>query len=135
MMEKFESLPVATLRELAKAQGIPRVSTMRKQQLVDALLEAETKQEAEKPAGKEAEKPAGKEAEKPAGKETEKAGGAEKESRQERKPREERAGRGTRNTQQRRGNIPVRTDPVPGIEAKVPGTGGNVDGDAAGTGI
>ena len=104
MREKFESLPVATLRELAKAQGIPRVSTMRKQQLVDALLEAETKQEAEKPAGKEAEKPAGKEQEKPAGKETEKAGGAEKESRQERKPREERAGRGTRNTQQRRGN-------------------------------
>ena len=49
MREKYESLSVAVLKDLAKSQGIPHSSSMRKAQLVDALVRLSEKQEAEAP--------------------------------------------------------------------------------------
>ena len=48
MREKYESLSVSVLRELAKSRGIKGTSTMKKAQLVEAMLaldesEAESK--------------------------------------------------------------------------------------------
>lgn len=52
MREKLQSLPVGELREIAKSNGIKSVSTLRKQQLVDMIIEVtarnEKKEEAEK---------------------------------------------------------------------------------------
>ena len=39
MREKYESLPVATLRDLAKAREMVGVSTLKKAELVEAMLE------------------------------------------------------------------------------------------------
>lgn len=39
MKEKLQSLPVTELREIAKANGIKSVTTLRKQQLIDMILE------------------------------------------------------------------------------------------------
>ena len=39
MREKYESLPLATLRDLAKAREMTGVSTMKKAELVEAMLE------------------------------------------------------------------------------------------------
>lgn len=38
MREKYESLPLATLRDIAKSRGIKGVSTMKKAEVVDAML-------------------------------------------------------------------------------------------------
>lgn len=43
MREKLQSLPVGELREIAKANGIKGVTTLRKQQLVDMILEVSEK--------------------------------------------------------------------------------------------
>lgn len=43
MRDKLQSLPVGELREIAKANGIKGVSTLRKQQLVDMILEVSEK--------------------------------------------------------------------------------------------
>lgn len=43
MREKYESLPVATLRDLAKAREMVGVSTMKKAELVEAMLEQDEK--------------------------------------------------------------------------------------------
>ena len=43
MREKYESLPVATLRDLAKAREIEGISTMKKAELVEAMLEQDEK--------------------------------------------------------------------------------------------
>ena len=43
MREKYESLPVATLRDLAKAREMEGVSTMKKAELVEAMLEQDEK--------------------------------------------------------------------------------------------
>ena len=45
MREKLQSLPVGELREIAKKNGIKSVSALRKQQLVDMILEATSKTE------------------------------------------------------------------------------------------
>lgn len=37
--EKYESLPLATLKELAKARKMRGVSTLKKGDLIDAMLE------------------------------------------------------------------------------------------------
>ncbi|MCF0134655.1 MAG: transcription termination factor Rho [Blautia sp.] len=50
MREKYESLPLATLKELAKARGLKGVSTLRKPELVERMLEEDerVKQQEEK---------------------------------------------------------------------------------------
>ncbi len=52
MREKLQALPVGELREIAKANGIKSVSILRKQQLIDMILEVtqrnEKKEESEK---------------------------------------------------------------------------------------
>ena len=43
MREKYESLPLATLRDLAKAREMAGISTMKKAELVEAMLEQDEK--------------------------------------------------------------------------------------------
>lgn len=45
MREKLQSLPVGELREIAKSNGIKSVSTLRKQQLIDMILEVTERNE------------------------------------------------------------------------------------------
>ncbi len=47
MREKYESLSVTVLKDLAKARGITHLSGMKKQQVVEAML-AEDEKEAKK---------------------------------------------------------------------------------------
>lgn len=59
MREKYESLPLATLRELAKARGLKSVSALKKAELVERMLEEDEKEnekKAEKPVEKLTEK-------------------------------------------------------------------------------
>ena len=37
--EKYESLPLATLKELAKARGLKGISTMKKAQVIELMLQ------------------------------------------------------------------------------------------------
>ena len=39
MREKYETLPLATLKDLAKARGLRGISTMKKAQLIDRMVE------------------------------------------------------------------------------------------------
>ena len=39
MRERLSALPVSELREIAKANGIKSVTTLRKQQLIDMIIE------------------------------------------------------------------------------------------------
>ena len=43
MREKYESLPLATLRDLAKAREMTGVSTLKKAELIEAMLEQDEK--------------------------------------------------------------------------------------------
>ena len=43
MREKYESLPLATLRDLAKAREMSGVSTLKKAELIEAMLEQDEK--------------------------------------------------------------------------------------------
>lgn len=45
MREKYESLALADLKEIAKARGIKGVSTMKKAEVVEAMLEEDEKQD------------------------------------------------------------------------------------------
>ena len=40
MREKYESLPLATLKDLAKARGLKGVSGMKKAEVIELMLEA-----------------------------------------------------------------------------------------------
>lgn len=44
MKEKYESLPLATLKELAKARGLKGISTMKKAELIERMLEEDEKE-------------------------------------------------------------------------------------------
>ena len=44
MREKYESLSAVVLRDLAKARGIKGISTMKKGELVERMLEEDAKQ-------------------------------------------------------------------------------------------
>ena len=55
MREKYESLSAAVLRELAKSRGIKGISSMKKSQLVEAML-AQDEAEATETKMEEAEK-------------------------------------------------------------------------------
>ena len=47
MREKYESLPLTTLKDLAKARGMKGISTMKKTELVEAMLEEDQKEKKE----------------------------------------------------------------------------------------
>lgn len=54
MREKYESLPLATLKELAKARGLKGISTMKKAQVIELMLkEDESEKEKEKKSSRE----------------------------------------------------------------------------------
>ena len=44
MREKYESLPLATLKDLAKARGLKGISTMKKAELIERMLEEDEKE-------------------------------------------------------------------------------------------
>ena len=46
MREKYESLPLATLKDLAKARGLKGISTMKKAELIERMLEEKEKKSA-----------------------------------------------------------------------------------------
>ena len=46
MREKYESLPLATLKDLAKARGLKGISTLRKPELINRMLEEDEKEAA-----------------------------------------------------------------------------------------
>ena len=48
MREKYESLPLATLRDLAKARGLKGISTLKKAELIERMLEEDSKEKSEK---------------------------------------------------------------------------------------
>ena len=52
MREKLETLPLATLRDMAKAQGLKGVSGFRKSQLIDMLCETAERMEAIRSTGR-----------------------------------------------------------------------------------
>lgn len=67
MREKYESLSVVVLRDLGKRRGLRGISSLKKSQLIDALLledEKDKEKEGEKEKNKEKEKEKGKEPEK-----------------------------------------------------------------------
>ena len=66
MREKYESLAVAVLRDLAKTRGITGTSAMKKGDLVEAMLALDEKEQSTKAAEKPVEKPVEKTVEKPA---------------------------------------------------------------------
>ena len=45
MKEKYESLSLATLKDLAKARGLKGISTMRKPELIERMLEEDRKEQ------------------------------------------------------------------------------------------
>ena len=66
MREKYESLSLAVLKDLAKARGLKGVSTLRKPELVERMLQEDEKEEKQKTESKTvpAETPAAPEEEK-----------------------------------------------------------------------
>ena len=44
MREKYESLSLATLKDLAKARGLKGISTLRKPELIERMLEEDEKE-------------------------------------------------------------------------------------------
>ena len=64
MREKYESLSVAVLRDLAKSRGIEGISAMKKADLVEAMLALDEKEKSEKLAEQQSEKTEEKVAEK-----------------------------------------------------------------------
>ena len=46
MREKYESLSLATLKDLAKARGLKGISTLRKPELIERMLEEDEKEKA-----------------------------------------------------------------------------------------
>lgn len=45
MRERYETLPLATLKELAKARGIKGISTMKKAEVIEAMLQEDEKEQ------------------------------------------------------------------------------------------
>lgn len=48
MRERYESLPLATLKELAKARGLKGISTIKKAELIELMLQEDEKEKKEK---------------------------------------------------------------------------------------
>ena len=49
MIEKYESLSAAVLRDLAKSRGLKNLSGLKKAELIDVMVAEDEKQEASKP--------------------------------------------------------------------------------------
>ncbi len=49
MREKYESLPLSTLKDLAKARGLKGISTMKKAELIERMLEEDEKEKQASP--------------------------------------------------------------------------------------
>ncbi len=94
MREKYESLSVAVLRDVAKARGLRHLSGLKKKELVELMLEEDNK-EALKADTKEepAKKDAGEAADKATGRSGEKATGRGKEKKQDTKNIQAKEGR------------------------------------------
>ena len=45
MKEKYETLPLTTLKELAKARGLKGISTMKKAQVIELMLQEDEKEQ------------------------------------------------------------------------------------------
>ena len=58
MREKYESLPLAELKAVAKARGIKGISTMKKDEVVEAMLQEDEREKREKEAKEKAEEEA-----------------------------------------------------------------------------
>ena len=50
MREKYESLPLAELKAVAKARGIKGISTMKKDEVIELMLQEDEKEKKEKEA-------------------------------------------------------------------------------------
>ena len=57
MREKYESLSLAVLREVAKSRGLKKISTLKKAELVEAMLAEDARVAAEEAEEKKKEKP------------------------------------------------------------------------------
>ena len=57
MREKYESLPLATLKDLAKARGLRSISALKKQDIIERLLEADKNTEENKKEESKTEEP------------------------------------------------------------------------------
>ena len=74
MREKYESLSLATLKDLAKARGLRGISTLRKPELIERMLQEDKKEsqiKQEQTVGRQTEKPTERFIEKPAEKQVE----------------------------------------------------------------
>ena len=98
--EQYESLPLAELKEIAKARGMKRTSAMKKGDLVDLMLEKDKEAEMQK---ENAERPEYRE-------KNERAGKAESYSKTERPERADRHEKTERADRQERKERPERTD-------------------------
>ena len=52
MREKYESLPLATLKELAKTRGLKGISTMKKAEVIELLRKMRTRRKKRRRAAK-----------------------------------------------------------------------------------
>ena len=52
MKEKYETLPLTTLKELAKARGLKGISTMKKAQVIELMLQEDGKRTGKRKTGK-----------------------------------------------------------------------------------
>ena len=100
--EQYESLPLAELKEIAKARGMKGTSAMKKKDLIDRMLEKD------KEAGAQKER---EQAER--GEHTERAGHAEHHGRQERPDRQERKERAEHTERSERMERTERTERQP----------------------
>ena len=55
MKEKYETLPLTTLKELAKARGLKGISTMKKAQVIELMLQEDEKEQEKEKAAERAE--------------------------------------------------------------------------------
>ena len=58
MREKYESLSLATLKDLAKARGLKGISALRKPELIERMLQEDEKEAQEKNTASAGEEPA-----------------------------------------------------------------------------
>ena len=118
MREKYESLALVQLKELAKARGLKGTSTMKKAELVEAMLaedERVKEQEAEKAAKSEETQQTRESASKPVHRRNVVTNTRSSQARAERTDRPERTERIERAERQERSERPEKTDRPVGV--------------------